>query len=77
MASNDHPPDEVDLALYHKNRVAFPPEQLLPYAGKHLAWSGDGTRVLESGESFEEVNEKLIARGIDPARVVFDYIDLL
>jgi hypothetical protein len=74
MASNERPTDEVDLALFHKNRLRFPPEQLLPYAGRHIAWSGDGTGILESGESFEEVNDKLVARGINPSSVVFSYV---
>jgi hypothetical protein len=75
MASNERPTDEVDLALFHKNRLRFPPEQLLPYAGRHIAWNAEGTCVLECGESFEGLHDKLMARGIDPSRVVFDYVD--
>jgi len=60
---------------YFENRRNFPPEELLKFAGKHVAWSLDGARILASGDTMEEVEERLLAAGIDPSRVVGDYVD--
>ena len=60
---------------YFQNRRNFPPEELLKYAGKFIAWSWDGRQIVAAGDSIEEVDAKLIAAGIDPERVVGDYVD--
>lgn len=65
----------LDLGLYAKNRRRFPLDQLIPYRGKYVAWSIDGTRILASGRSRKEVDKRLRAAGIDPGQVVGDYID--
>jgi len=64
MSDNGHLP-EVDLVLYQENRHKFPPEQLLPYAGKYIAWSGDGTRV---GDRVGHVDE------LEPERPELDLL---
>ena len=61
---------------FNRNRTAFPLDELVPYEGKHVAWKADGTTILASGEDMEDVETKLVAMGIDPSRVVFDYIPL-
>jgi hypothetical protein len=65
----------LDLGTFHKNRCNFPPEQLLPYQGKHVAWNLDGTCILASGDTEEEVAKQLAAAGIDPRQVVGSFID--
>jgi hypothetical protein len=60
---------------YFENRRRFPPDELLKYAGRFIAWSWDGSRIVASGDSIEEVDQKVIAAGIDPERVVGDYVD--
>ncbi len=75
MTDNGQPLEPPDLGLFDANRSNYPPEQLLPYAGHHVAWSPDGTRILASGGSREEVDEKLQAAGIHFSQVVHDYID--
>ena len=35
----------MDMYEFDKNRAAFPPEELLQYRGKDIAWSPDGTRI--------------------------------
>lgn len=65
----------LDLGLYHRNRVNFPPDQLVPYHGLYVAWSLDGRRILASGKTRQAVERKLRAAGIDPGQVVGDYID--
>jgi hypothetical protein len=76
MSHNELPPaDASDMEHFNENRTRYPLELLIPYEGRHVAWSLDGTRILADGESEEEVEEKLVASGIQPDRVVFDYID--
>jgi hypothetical protein len=60
---------------YYENQREVPLEVILPYAGKFVAWSLDGKTILAGGDTIEEVDQKLIAAGIDPSRVVGGYID--
>jgi hypothetical protein len=62
---------------FFENRRKFPLEQLRRYAGQHIAWSWDGTRIVGSDPDAEELHRKLIAAGIDTQRVVFSYVDPL
>jgi hypothetical protein len=60
---------------FHQNCNNFPPDELAKYAGQYVAFSGDGTRILASGDTMEAVEEKLVAAGIDPSQVVGSYVD--
>jgi hypothetical protein len=64
-----------DLRGFDENRSKFPSEQLVAYAGQHVAWSPDGTRILACGATREELDEKLESVGIHFNQVVHDYID--
>jgi hypothetical protein len=75
MDANGQKLQPIDLVVFEENRGKFPPEDLLPYAGQHIAWSPDGTRILANGRDMDEVEKKVIAAGIPPSQVVFDYID--
>jgi hypothetical protein len=75
MDTNGQRPEPPDLSRFNENRSRFPPEDLLPYAGQHVAWSADGTRILAFGADMNEVERKLIAAGIAPNSVVFGYVD--
>jgi hypothetical protein len=75
MNPNGQPQVEVDFSAFHEARVNYPPELLLPYAGQHIAWSPDGSRVLVSGKDLEEVDRKLQALGIHWGHVVHDYVE--
>jgi hypothetical protein len=75
MNGDSRLPDGVpDMGIFQENRCRFPPEQLLPYEGKWVAWSLDGTRILASGEDVLDVENKLDASGIDASRVVFGFV---
>src|SRR5207302_2028170 len=42
-----HPPDDTWLpACFFENQKKAQPEDMVPYAGQHIAWSWDGSRVL-------------------------------
>jgi hypothetical protein len=38
----------MDMKQFLKNRQQFPPEELVKYAGKYVAWSPDGASILAS-----------------------------
>ncbi len=65
----------VDIVLYRRNRDKFPEEQLDAYWGKNVAFSADGTRIVASGDDRADLGRRLRELGIDPASVVFEYID--
>jgi len=77
MSNNGEAPDPTtaELDAFRERRQNIPPEELLPYAGKHVAWSVDGARVVACGEDMDEVANKVIAAGIAPNRVVFGFIE--
>lgn len=64
-----------DLSHYWENRNKFPPEELAKYWGKHVAFSPDGTRILASGDTWEELDAALDAAGIPCSQVVYSYVE--
>ncbi len=75
MNDNGQQADRPSLGRdFFENQDAITPEQLIPYAGLHIAWSWDGSRVLVTAETEEEMEAKLVEAGIDPSRVVGAYI---
>jgi hypothetical protein len=77
MSDNNRRLEPPDLGVYHENRRKFPPEKSASYAGRYVAFSPDGTRILASGDSEEEVEKRLRAAGIPPSQVMGAYIDPL
>ena len=78
MNRNGQPPDPTgaEMERFQENRHRFPLERLIPYEGFHVAWNLEGTEIVAIGRSMEEVDDKVVAAGLAPNRVVFDYIDL-
>jgi hypothetical protein len=65
----------VDGATFIHNINKFPPDELAKYAGRWVAWNGEGTAILaSSANSPDEVVEQLVRAGIDPRECVHDYI---
>ena len=75
MNANGERLEPPDLRHYEENRRKFPLEELAKYWGKHVAFSPDGTRIVASGDSLDEVVETLSAAGIHFSQVVHAYID--
>ena len=75
MNQNGTPLQPPDVSNYEEGFNSIPHEVLLQYAGKHVAISPDGRRILASGDDPEEVGRKLEAAGIHLSQVVHDYID--
>lgn len=61
-------------ATTRKIAASFP-DELAKYWGKHVAFSPDGTRIVASGATEEELEAALQAAGIHFSQVVFSYID--
>jgi hypothetical protein len=75
MHANSERLEPPDLSHYEENRSKFPLEELAKYAGKHVAFSPDGTRIVASGRTEEELEGALQAAGIPFSQVVWSYID--
>jgi hypothetical protein len=75
MNTNDKRLESPDLSHYEENRSKFPPEELLKYAGKFVAFSPDGTRIVASGDSWEGLDAALEAAGIHFSQVVSSYLE--
>ena len=58
----------MDMYEFDKNRAAFPPEGLLPYRGKYIAWSPDGKRIVASDEDLLRLDDMVKELGYDPPR---------
>jgi hypothetical protein len=75
MSANDKRPEPLDLSHYEENRSNFPLDELAKYAGKHVAFSPDGARIVASGDTEEELDNALEAAGIPFNQVVYSYVD--
>ena len=64
----------MDMHEFDKNRLAFPPEELLQYRGKDIAWSPDGKQVIASDTDFLRLYEAVKALGYDPSEVLFSTV---
>jgi hypothetical protein len=71
--------DSVDYKWTHpnfyENRRHISPEEQEKYAGRHVAFSWDGTHIVASGADFEELDRNVTAAGLDPSRIVWGYMD--
>ncbi len=73
--SPSHPHrDPPRLELANANRAAFPLEQLIPYEGRYVAWSADSTRILANGADLFEVEGNVVASGLDPSQVIYEFV---
>ena len=64
----------IDGNLFNVNRNKFTYEQLAPYAGQHVAWSTDGTRIVASHADPFVLIRILEEQGLAGGEYVFDYL---
>jgi hypothetical protein len=57
-----------------ENRAALPAEALARYAGRWIAWSPDGARIVADSEAPEDLDDRIRAAGEDPERCVVEGI---
>src|SRR5260370_41675008 len=60
------------MCAFEKGRASWTDEALLAYMGKWNAFSADGTQILASADTLEEVYRLLDERGIDPQETVLE-----
>jgi hypothetical protein len=60
----------LDLCQFDKNRLAFPPEELVQYRGQYIAWSPDGSRIIASDEDDGRLYASIEELGYDPAEIL-------
>jgi hypothetical protein len=53
----------------------FPAADLAPYAGMHVLFSWDGSRILAAAQTRELLWEHIRTAGLDSNRVIWDYVD--
>ena len=75
MNGSDTRPELPDLSHSEENRGKLPLDELARHWDKQVAFSPDGTRIVPSGETEEELEAVLQAAGIYFSQVVFSYID--
>jgi hypothetical protein len=59
---------------YRTNRARFPQSALVQYQGGWVAFSADGCRIVASGATVEQVEERLAAAGEDAQGVVLEWV---
>jgi hypothetical protein len=64
----------MDMQQFLKNRHAFPPAELARYAGKYVAWSPDGGRIIASDDDELVLDAAVKSAGYDPAEVLISFI---
>jgi hypothetical protein len=72
---NNNPLEPWLDPTFVENQRRFPAEQLLRYAGQHIAWSWNGSQILASDQDRRTLEEKLRAAGIDPLQVIHDFVE--
>ncbi len=75
MSANGKRLKPPDLSHFQENWNKFPHEELAKYWGKQVAVSPDGTRIVASGDTLEELDAALEAAGIHFSQVVTAYTD--
>jgi hypothetical protein len=64
----------MDMQEFIKNRYTFPPDELMRYVGKYVAWSPDRTRILASDEDERRLDATLKRAGHDMSEVLVSYV---
>jgi hypothetical protein len=60
--------------LFAENRSRFPPEELLKYNHRYVAWYPDGSGIHDSDPDSLVLRERIKASGDDPAWYLIEYI---
>jgi hypothetical protein len=60
----------MDMKNFTKNRLQFPVEELLKYAGMYIAWSPDGRSIVASDTNLLRLDKAIRAAGYDPSETL-------
>ena len=75
MATNSATQRQIDLARHTRNKGQVPPEYLIPFWRKQVAWNAEGTRIVAAATTDAALLVELQRLGISPQEVVFGYVD--
>jgi hypothetical protein len=75
MSENPKPSRWPDPSFF-ENRLKVPPEERLKHANKYIAWSYDGTHIVDSDDDELTLYNRLHAAGYDMACIVIDYVEV-
>ena len=64
----------MDMQEFLKNRRQFPREQLAAYAGKYIAWSPDGTKIIASADDLAALANAVLGSGYNPEDCVLSSV---
>ncbi len=67
----------MDMQQFLTNRQQFPPAELARYAGKYIAWSPDGTRIIASDDDLAKVAAAVEDQGYDSSEIVLSSVSFL
>jgi hypothetical protein len=59
---------------YRNNRARFPHAELAKYRGSWVAFSADGRRIVARGETVEQLEREIAARGENGQDVVLEWV---
>jgi hypothetical protein len=59
---------------YRTNRAQFPQAEAAKYRGMWVAFSADGCRIVASGETVEQLENRLAALGEEGRQVVLEWL---
>ncbi|HUG89982.1 MAG TPA: hypothetical protein VML55_04055 [Planctomycetaceae bacterium] len=65
----------MDIRTFQANRARFPDDDLRAFDGCWVAFSGDGTHILASAETLDELERHLATAGVNAAEVGLERID--
>jgi hypothetical protein len=64
----------MDMQTFIRNRSRFPLSELAQYAGKYVAWSCDGMRIIASDKDQVRLDRELQSAGYDTAEVLVSFM---
>lgn len=64
----------MDMREFLKNRNRFSPAELEKYAGKYIAWSPDGKRIIASDADPMNLVATVRSAGYDPQECVLSSV---
>lgn len=64
----------MNMSEHLENRLRFPAEELEKYAGRYVAWSPDGARIIASAERLSELASAIRATDFDPRDCVLSSV---
>ena len=59
---------------YRNNRAQFIRAELVKYQGAWVAFSADGRRIVARGETVEQLEQEIAARGENSQNVVLEWL---